>query len=269
MVLSQGVVGLIIFEPPWSDVSGAVFPVANNLSMDFPQFLAQEELFSLRIFRCFLTLSMSRFPHGGGWYHWTIVLFKAFKEILPSLNDFGWKNLSKLFFSCFLWISLQLGTSQRGVETLRTDMKCAIEGGGEELFASAGVPPCILNFANFFSQFCKEIRSMAGWLENRKSHNVFVMRLDWKWDPGWQTAFLRSIPLESLLSMDQRRRKEVNQMSFSNLQWKQLYNSQSQSITLTLANEMGEMMPFLSCGRTSITLALRTKPCWRERLTEG
>ena len=32
---------------------------------------------------------------------------------------------------------------------------------------------------------CKELRSMAGWLENRKSHNVFVMRLDWKWDPGW------------------------------------------------------------------------------------
>ena len=83
-----------------------------------------------------------------------------------------------------------------------------------------------------------------------------------------QTALLRSIPLERFSWTDHRERKEVNHRSFSNLQWKRIYKSQFQSITLTLANEMGKRMPFLSCGRTSITLALRTKPCWRERLTE-
>ena len=76
-----------------------------------------------------------------------------------------------------------------------------------------------------------------------------------------QTALLRSIPLESLSWTDHRERKEVNHRSFSNLQWKRIYKSEFQSITLTLANEMGQRMPFLSCGRTSITLALRTKPC--------
>ena len=76
-----------------------------------------------------------------------------------------------------------------------------------------------------------------------------------------QTALLRSIPLESLSWTDHRKTKEVNHRSFSNLQWKRIYKSQFQSITLTLANEMGQRMPFLSCGRTSITLALRTKPC--------
>ena len=73
-----------------------------------------------------------------------------------------------------------------------------------------------------------------------------------------QTALLRSIPLESLFST--KRRREVNHRSFSNLQWKPIYKSQFQSITLTLANEMGQQMPFLSCGRTSIALALRPKP---------
>ena len=72
------------------------------------------------------------------------------------------------------------------------------------------------------------------------------------------TALLRSIPLESLFST--KRRREVNHRSFSNLQWKRIYKSQFQSITLTLANELGQQMPFLSCGRTSITLALTPKP---------
>ena len=76
-----------------------------------------------------------------------------------------------------------------------------------------------------------------------------------------QTALLRSIPLESLSLTDQRERKEVNHRIFSNLQWKRIYKSQFQTITLILANEMGQRMRFLSCGRTSITLALRTKPC--------
>ena len=78
---------------------------------------------------------------------------------------------------------------------------------------------------------------------------------------GTQTALLRSFPPDSLSSTNQYRR-EVSHRSFSNLQWKRIYKSQFQSITLTLANEMGQRLPFLSFGRTSITLALRPKPPW-------
>ena len=74
-----------------------------------------------------------------------------------------------------------------------------------------------------------------------------------------RTALLRSVPLESLSNSSQKRR-EVNHRSFTNLQWKRVYKSQFQSITLSLANEIGQTMPFLSCGRTNITLALRPKP---------
>ena len=74
-----------------------------------------------------------------------------------------------------------------------------------------------------------------------------------------KTALLRSIPLDSLSSTHQYRR-EVNRRSFSNLQCKRIYKSQFQLITLTLAIEMGHRMPFLSCGRTIITLARRPKP---------
>lgn len=75
-----------------------------------------------------------------------------------------------------------------------------------------------------------------------------------------QTALLRSIPLDSLSNSSQEQRREVNHRSFANLQWKRVYKSQFQSITLTLANEIGQKIPFLSCGRTIITLALRPKP---------
>ena len=61
-----------------------------------------------------------------------------------------------------------------------------------------------------------------------------------------QAALLRSIPLESLSCRDQRERKEVNHGSFSNLQWKRIYKSQFQLINLTLANEMGQRMPFFA-----------------------
>ena len=74
-----------------------------------------------------------------------------------------------------------------------------------------------------------------------------------------QTAFLRSIPLDRLSSTNQYRR-EMNHRSFSSLQWKKFYKSQFQSMTLTLANKMGQKMPFLTRGRTSIYLALRPKP---------
>ena len=73
-----------------------------------------------------------------------------------------------------------------------------------------------------------------------------------------QTALLRSIPLKSMTLAHTM--GEVNHKSFTNLQWKRIVKPQFQSISLTLANEMGQKMPFLSCGRTNITLAFRPAP---------
>ena len=73
-----------------------------------------------------------------------------------------------------------------------------------------------------------------------------------------QTALLRSIPLKSITLAQTM--GEVNHKSFTNLQWKRIVKPQFQSISLTLANEMGQKMPFLSCGRTNITLAFRPVP---------
>ena len=73
-----------------------------------------------------------------------------------------------------------------------------------------------------------------------------------------QTALLRSIPLKSITLAQTM--GEVNHKIFTNLQWKRIVKPQFQSISLTLANEMGQKMPFLSCGRTNITLAFRPAP---------
>lgn len=73
-----------------------------------------------------------------------------------------------------------------------------------------------------------------------------------------QTALLRSIPLKSVTLAQTL--GEVNHKSFRNLQWKRVVKSQFQSITLTLANEIGQKMPFLSCGRTNVTIAFRPAP---------
>lgn len=74
-----------------------------------------------------------------------------------------------------------------------------------------------------------------------------------------QTALLRSIPLNAT-RMWTNTVDEVNHKSFTNLQWKRVVKSQFQSISLTLANEVGQKMPFLSCGRTNVTLAFRPIP---------
>ena len=71
-----------------------------------------------------------------------------------------------------------------------------------------------------------------------------------------QTALLRSIPLKSVTVAQTM--GEVNHKSFANLQWKRIVKSQFQSISLTLANEIGQKMPFLSRGRTNVTLAFRS-----------
>lgn len=73
-----------------------------------------------------------------------------------------------------------------------------------------------------------------------------------------QTALLRSIPLKSVTLAHAL--GEMNHKSFNNLQWKRVIKPQFQSISITLANEMGQRMPFLSCGRTNVTLAFRPTP---------
>ena len=73
-----------------------------------------------------------------------------------------------------------------------------------------------------------------------------------------QTALLRSIPVKSLVLAQTL--GEMNHKSFTNLQWKRVIKSQFQSINVTLANEMGQKIPFLSCGRTNVTLAFRPTP---------
>ena len=74
-----------------------------------------------------------------------------------------------------------------------------------------------------------------------------------------RAALLRSVPFESLSNSGQKRR-EVDHRSFTILQQKRFCKSQFRSITLSLANEIGQTIPFLGCGRTDITLALRPKP---------
>ena len=73
-----------------------------------------------------------------------------------------------------------------------------------------------------------------------------------------QTALLRSIPVKSLVLAQTL--GEMNHKSFTNLQWKCVIKSQFQSINVTLVNEMGQKIPFLSCGRTNVTLAFRPTP---------
>ena len=73
-----------------------------------------------------------------------------------------------------------------------------------------------------------------------------------------QTALLRSIPVKSLALAQTL--GEMNHKSFTNLQWKRVKKPQFQSINVTLANEMGQKVPFLRCGRTNVTLAFRPTP---------
>ena len=58
-----------------------------------------------------------------------------------------------------------------------------------------------------------------------------------------QSALLGSIPLSSTSTSN-------NQRTFSKLQWRRLFNCSIQSITISLRNETGDLIPFLSRERT-------------------
>ena len=67
------------------------------------------------------------------------------------------------------------------------------------------------------------------------------------------TSLLRSITLTHYDDND-KRVSAVSYRSFAKLQWKHVVKSAFQSITVSLRNEMGSLVPFLSRGRTSLTL---------------
>ena len=70
------------------------------------------------------------------------------------------------------------------------------------------------------------------------------------------TSLLRSITLTHDNDND-KRVSAVSYRSFAKLQWKDVVKSAFQSIIVSLRNEMGILVPFLSRGRTSLTLKFR------------
>ena len=70
-----------------------------------------------------------------------------------------------------------------------------------------------------------------------------------------QTALLR-IPLSNFLS-EHPRQQYLNYQTFTNLQWRRIVKSSIESIPISLRSESGHLLPFLSRGRTNITLQFR------------
>ena len=91
-----------------------------------------------------------------------------------------------------------------------------------------------------------------------------------------QTALLRAIPLPTFHHQNQpydskssSTRVSVNHQpaaftslhyqTFTNLQWKRIVKTTVQSISISLRNETGQLVPFLSRGRTNVTLQFRKR----------
>ena len=91
-----------------------------------------------------------------------------------------------------------------------------------------------------------------------------------------QTALLRAIPLPLFQHQNQpydskssSTRVSVNHQpaaftslhyqTFINLQWKRIVKTTVQSISISLRNETGQLVPFLSRGRTNVTLQFRKR----------
>ena len=62
-----------------------------------------------------------------------------------------------------------------------------------------------------------------------------------------QTALLRAVPLG----------ENKRQRTFSRIQWRRVIKSSIHSLTIALRNEAGGLIPFLSRGRTNLTLQFR------------
>ena len=70
-----------------------------------------------------------------------------------------------------------------------------------------------------------------------------------------QAALLRVIPLQQNVAST----GATCYRTFDKMQWKRLNKSNFQSITISLCDESGQLMPFVSIGRTNITLSFRRR----------
>ena len=73
------------------------------------------------------------------------------------------------------------------------------------------------------------------------------------------TSLLRTIALPNN-STQKTQNAIICHQSFSNLQWKNVVKSSFQSINITIRDETGQLMPFLSIGRSWLTLKFQFLP---------
>ena len=72
-----------------------------------------------------------------------------------------------------------------------------------------------------------------------------------------RTALLRAIPLTERPATGIQ--QQQNYRTFGNLQWRRVVKCSIESISVSLRNETSQLVPFLSCGRTNLTLHFRQR----------
>ena len=73
-----------------------------------------------------------------------------------------------------------------------------------------------------------------------------------------RNALLRAIPLTERSTTGKHQQTFINlYRTFNNLQWRRIVESSIESISVSLRNETGQLVPFLSRGRTNLTLHFR------------
>ena len=72
-----------------------------------------------------------------------------------------------------------------------------------------------------------------------------------------RTALLRVIPLTERSTT--AKHQQQNYQTFNNPQWRRIVKSSIESFSVSLRNETGQMVPFLSRGRTNLTLHFRQR----------
>ena len=71
------------------------------------------------------------------------------------------------------------------------------------------------------------------------------------------TALLRAIPLTERSTTGKH--QQQNYRTFNSLQWRRIGKSSIESISVSLRNETGQLVPFFSRGRTNLTLHFRQR----------
>ena len=73
-----------------------------------------------------------------------------------------------------------------------------------------------------------------------------------------RTALLQAIPLTERPAAGNQQQQQ-NYRTFGNLEWRRVVKSSIESILVSLRNETGQLVPFLSRGRTNLTLHFRQR----------